>query len=178
MTMSSGLRTLAATVVVLLTRPVASELTRAERPPPPGHGARRGSLTVLAASSLTETFTELGQSFEAAHRACGSASASAPARTLASQITQGAPADVFAAANPDTMSRVSRSVGPAEDFATNTLEIAVPAGNPSQVTGLADFADADRRIAVCAAQVPCGAAAVRPSPRPPWRRDPTPWSPT
>jgi molybdate transport system substrate-binding protein len=44
-------------------------------------------------------------------------------------------------------------------FARNTLEIAVPAGNPANVTGLADFANKDLTIALCAPEVPCGAAA-------------------
>ncbi len=46
-------------------------------------------------------------------------------------------------------------------FVTNTLEIAVPKGNPGRITGLKDFADADKKIALCAQSVPCGAAAVK-----------------
>jgi molybdate transport system substrate-binding protein len=79
------------------------------------------------------------------------------------QITQGAPADVFAAASPATMRTVT-DAGAATDptnFASNTLEIAVPAGNPAQVTGLKDFADGSKKIAICAAEVPCGTAATK-----------------
>ena len=43
----------------------------------------------------------------------------------------------------------------------NTLEIAVPKGNPAKITGLPDFADKDKKIALCAVQVPCGAAAEK-----------------
>ena len=83
--------------------------------------------------------------------------------TLATQITQGAPGDVFAAASPATMKTVTDAGGAAApvDFASNTLQIAVPAGNPGQITGLRDFADESRTIALCAPQVPCGAAAVK-----------------
>ncbi|HET6739861.1 MAG TPA: molybdate ABC transporter substrate-binding protein, partial [Kribbella sp.] len=44
-------------------------------------------------------------------------------------------------------------------FVKNTLEIAVPKGNPGKITGIKDFADANKKIAICAVQVPCGAAA-------------------
>jgi molybdate transport system substrate-binding protein len=48
-----------------------------------------------------------------------------------------------------------------EVFARNRLQVAVPAGNPADVTGLADLADPDRTVALCAAQVPCGAASEK-----------------
>jgi molybdate transport system substrate-binding protein len=82
---------------------------------------------------------------------------------LASQITQGAPADVFAAASPTTMKTVT-DAGAARaptNFVSNTLEIAVPKGNPGKVVDLADFADSGLKIAICDPSVPCGAAAVR-----------------
>jgi len=82
---------------------------------------------------------------------------------LATQIVQGAPADVFAAASPATMERVT-AAGAAEtptDFVSNTLEIAVLEGNPHKIVGLEDLADERKRIALCAPQVPCGAAAVK-----------------
>src|SRR5215217_3402768 len=96
--------------------------------------------------------------------ACGTPTRpAASSATLATQIVQGAPADVFAAASPATMKTVT-DAGAADtptDFVSNTLEIAVPKGNPHKITGLKDFADANRRIALCAPQVPCGAAAVK-----------------
>ena len=121
-----------------------------------------GTLTVLAAASLTEAFTELGRDFEAAHRGTRVRFSFGSSSTLATQVTQGAPADVFAAANRATMTTVTDAGAAADpvDFATNTLELAVPRGNPGRVTGLADLAEPDLRIALCAAQVPCGAAAV------------------
>ena len=117
---------------------------------------------VLAASSLTESFTALGKAFEAEHPGTTVSFSFAASSELATQVQQGAPADVFASASPATMAQVSdggdTAVKPVT-FARNTLEIAVPAGNPAKVTGLADFAKKDLTIALCAPEVPCGAAA-------------------
>jgi molybdate transport system substrate-binding protein len=79
--------------------------------------------------------------------------------TLREQILEGAPADVFASANTSNMDQVveagENAVEP-EIFVTNLLQIAVPAGNPAGVTGLADFADEQLLIGLCAEEVPCG----------------------
>ena len=121
-----------------------------------------GKVVVLAASSLTESFTALGKAFEAQNPGTTVMFSFAASSELATQIEQGAPADVFASASPTTMALVSDSGDTADEPATfvrNTLEIAVPAGNPAGVTGLADFAKEDLVIALCAPEVPCGAAA-------------------
>jgi molybdate transport system substrate-binding protein len=121
-----------------------------------------GKIVVLAASSLTESFTALGKAFEAEHPGTTVSFSFAASSELATQIEQGAPADVFASASPATMAQVSDAedtAGQPVTFVRNTLEIAVPAGNPAKVTGLADFAKKDLTIALCAPEVPCGAAA-------------------
>jgi molybdate transport system substrate-binding protein len=121
-----------------------------------------GKIVVLAASSLTESFTSLGKAFEAEHPGTTVSFSFAASSELATQIEQGAPADVFASASPATMAQVSDgddAAGKPVTFVRNTLEIAVPAGNPAKVTGLADFAKKDLTIALCAPEVPCGAAA-------------------
>jgi molybdate transport system substrate-binding protein len=121
-----------------------------------------GEVTVFAAASLTESFTQLGKDFEKAHPGVRVTFDFAGSSALATQINQGAPADVFASAAPRNMTEVTNTGAITEEpvtFATNTLEIAVPAGNPARVTGLADFAKQDLKIALCAEQVPCGAAA-------------------
>ncbi|MFI6795326.1 molybdate ABC transporter substrate-binding protein [Streptosporangium canum] len=126
-------------------------------------GGQATTLTVFAAASLTGTFGELGKVFEAAHPGTEVRFNFGSSATLAQQIVQGAPADVFAAASPATMKTVtdaSLAVGPAT-FARNKLQIAVPADNPAKVDGLADLADPKAKVALCAAQVPCGAAAVK-----------------
>lgn len=129
-----------------------------------GCGATAGSgdrLIVLAAASLTETFTELGKDFEARNEDVRVVVTFAGSSTLAQQINAGAPADVFAAANPVTMKRVT-DAGNANDavvFARNRLVIAVSQGNPLSIAGLRDLARPGLKVALCAEQVPCGAAA-------------------
>ena len=120
--------------------------------------ALSGTVNVFAAASLTGTFTQLGKDFEAAHPGVKVTFNFAGSSALAQQINQGAPADVFASASPKNMDQVTDKNSPTV-FVTNTLEIAVPKGNPGKVTGLQDFADKDKKIAICAVQVPCGAAA-------------------
>ncbi|MEV8437311.1 molybdate ABC transporter substrate-binding protein [Actinosynnema sp. NPDC051121] len=123
-----------------------------------------GRVTVFAAASLTGTFEQLGEEFEAANPGVDVVFNFGGSSGLAQQIAQGAPADVFASAAPANMAQVADAGGTAAEpvtFARNRLEIAVPAGNPAGITGLADFADADAKIALCAEQVPCGAAAKR-----------------
>ncbi|MEU6860425.1 molybdate ABC transporter substrate-binding protein [Glycomyces sp. NPDC046736] len=117
------------------------------------------TLTVFAAASLTEAFTEIGEQFEAEHDGVTVEFNFAASSDLAAQITEGAPADVFASADEKNMDKVVEA-GAAEDpqtFALNQLVIAVPEGNPDGVTGLADLAGLD--FAACAPEVPCGTAA-------------------
>ncbi|HEU5128790.1 MAG TPA: molybdate ABC transporter substrate-binding protein [Glycomyces sp.] len=124
-------------------------------------GELGGALTVFAAASLTETFTAIGEDFEAAHPGVEVAFSFAGSSSLAAQINQGAPADVFASAAPANMDTVVEA-GNAEDprtFARNQLVIAVPEGGPDGVAALADLADPGLKVALCAEEVPCGAAA-------------------
>ncbi len=129
----------------------------------PSTVAATGTVTVFAASSLTGTFTQLGADIEAANPGLSVRFSFAGSSTLAQQITAGAPADVFAAASPATMKQVTDAGGgsgtPAV-FTRNQLVIAVPHGNPKHLTGLADLAQPGLKVALCAQQVPCGAAAT------------------
>ncbi|MGW5575051.1 molybdate ABC transporter substrate-binding protein [Nocardia thailandica] len=121
-----------------------------------------GTVTVFAAASLTETFTALGKRFEAAHPGTRVVFSFGASSALAQQIQQGAPADVFASAAPKNMQQVvdaGEVTATPVTFVRNRLEIAVPPGNPGRITGLPDFANPDEKIALCAEQVPCGAAA-------------------
>ncbi|MGV9600343.1 molybdate ABC transporter substrate-binding protein [Streptosporangium sandarakinum] len=129
----------------------------------PAAGAGTKEVTVFAAASLTGTFTELGRAFEAAHPGTTVKFNFGSSATLAQQITQGAPVDVFAAASPATMKTVTDAslADSPTTFARNKLQIAVPKDNPAKVDDLADLADAKVKVALCAEQVPCGAAAVR-----------------
>ena len=119
---------------------------------PAGEAARPGdTVTVFAAASLTGAFDEIAGDFKAANPGVDVVLNFGGSASLANQIAEGAPADVFASAAGDA----------GEIFATNSLEIAVPLGNPAGVTGVEDFADPDLKIAICAIEVPCGAAAQR-----------------
>jgi molybdate transport system substrate-binding protein len=118
------------------------------------------TLTVFAAASLTTAFEQIATEFEAEHDGVDVRLSLAGSSSLVAQIQQGAPADVVATADVATMDRLVADglVAAPEDFATNTLEIAVPAGNPAGVATLADLVDPDLDVVVCAPQVPCGAA--------------------
>ncbi|MGV9674116.1 molybdate ABC transporter substrate-binding protein [Nocardia sp. NPDC003482] len=132
--------------------------------PSPAADRISGTVTVFAAASLTETFTTLGKQFEAAHPGVKVVYSFGGSSALAEQIRQGAPADVFASAAPANMQQVVDSgdvtAAPAT-FVSNRLQIAVPKGNPGHITGLADFGRTEPRLALCAEQVPCGAAAKK-----------------
>ncbi|MBG6239330.1 molybdate transport system substrate-binding protein [Mycetocola sp. CAN_C7] len=123
-----------------------------------------GTITVFAAASLTATFTELADEFESAHPGTTVELSFAGSSDLVTQITEGAPADVFASADESTMLKLV-DAGLIEkastvDLATNVLQIAVPPSNPAGVARLADLADPGVATVLCAPQVPCGAAAV------------------
>jgi molybdate transport system substrate-binding protein len=123
-----------------------------------------GTITVLAAASLTESFTTIGKDFEAAHPGTTVTFSFGGSAQLATQITSGAPADVFAAASPATMKTVTDAGGadgPERVFARNQLVIAVEKGNPQTVRTLADLMRPGLKVALCAEQVPCGAAAKK-----------------
>jgi molybdate transport system substrate-binding protein len=121
-----------------------------------------GEITVFAAASLTDVFTEMGADFEAANPGVTVTFNFAGSSTLAQQINEGAPADVFAAASPSTMATVTdagNGEGEPVVFVRNQLVIVVAKGNPQGIDGLADLAEPDVTVALCADQVPCGAAA-------------------
>jgi molybdate transport system substrate-binding protein len=123
--------------------------------------AGSGTITVLAAASLTETFNGLERRFEAAHPGVDVRLNYAGSSDLAQQIVNGAPADVFAAASDATMETVSDAglaAGTPTIFATNVLQIATAPGNPTGIASFADLAKPDLKVVVCAPQVPCGAA--------------------
>ena len=123
-----------------------------------------GKLTVLAASSLTETFNQIGKDFQAANPGVTVTFSYAASSALAQQVTSGAPADVFASASPATMKTVTDAgdaTGTAAVFVKNQLVIAVPKGNPKGIKALADLTKPGLKVALCATQVPCGAAAQK-----------------
>jgi molybdate transport system substrate-binding protein len=131
--------------------------------PSAGSSPSTGTITVFAAASLTEAFTKLGQQFQAAHKGDTVKFSFGPSSGLATQITSGAPADVFASASPTNMQQVV-SAGDAsnpQNFAKNTMEVAVPPNNPAKVTSVKDLAKSSVKVALCQPQVPCGVVAAQ-----------------
>ncbi len=129
-----------------------------------------GTLTVFAAASLTDVFEELGARLEDRHPGLDVRFNFAGSSALAAQLHQGAPADVFAAADEAQMARAEEA-GLVDDpavFARNPLMLVVPRENPAGIAqpegagvpGLADLVPGDPLLAVCAPEVPCGAAAA------------------
>lgn len=123
-----------------------------------------GEVTIFAAASLQAAFDEIAEGFEDAYPDVDIRPITYDgSSTLATQIVEGAPADVFAAANESTMATVVEA-GLAEApelFASNTLVIVVPAGNPADVSDLADLADPNLSVVLCAPEVPCGSASQK-----------------
>lgn len=128
-----------------------------------GEGGADQTLTVFAAASLTEPMEELLAMFAEDHPDVSIEPAVYDgSSTLVTQLSEGAQADVLATANTATMDDLVAAF-PDQDyqptlFATNTLVIAVPAGNPLGISGLADLTESS--FVVCAPEVPCGAAAA------------------
>ena len=116
-------------------------------------------LLVSAAASLAGAFAEIEGAFEDARPDVDVVLNFGGSSTLREQILGGAPVDVFASANMSNMDAVvaaGQTVGAPRVFAFNTLEIAVPAGNPGSVDGLDDFSDDGLLLGLCAEAVPCG----------------------
>jgi molybdate transport system substrate-binding protein len=114
---------------------------------------------VSAAASLTDAFAEVESAFETANPGVDVVLNLGSSSSLREQILEGAPADVFASANASNMDQVvtgGKAAGEPTTFALNSLQIAVPSGNPAGITGLQDFANEELLIGLCAEDVPCG----------------------
>jgi molybdate transport system substrate-binding protein len=118
-----------------------------------------GSLVVFAAASLTDAFGEIADEFVGANPGTDVTLNLGGSSDLVAQIVEGAPADVFAAADLTTMDRLVQSgevSGDAIVFATNRAQIIVAPGNPEGISGVADLARDDLIVLQCAVEVPCG----------------------
>jgi molybdate transport system substrate-binding protein len=134
-------------------------------PASPGTSASasvKGSITVFAASSLQGAFTTIASQFQAAHPGVKVTFSFGASSALATQITSGAPADVFASASPKNMQQVV-SAGDASGpvtFANNVMEVATPPDNPAHISSVAGLAKSSVKVAECQPQVPCGKVAA------------------
>lgn len=151
------MRPAALLALLILTAGCAGQVEKA-----PGAGAVdpvRGDINVFAAASLSDAFKAEAAAFESRHSNAHVHTSFGGSATLASQLTQGAPVDVFASADEANMDRVRRAgdlVGEPRDFTRNRLEMVVAAGNPKGIRTMADLADARLAVVLCAPVVPCG----------------------
>jgi len=123
-----------------------------------------GEITIFAASSLTESFDAMAKQFENKYPDVSVKFDYDASSNLATQINQGAPADVFASADQDNLQKTLESgavTPPAVVFAKNRLEIAVEKGNPKKIKSLADLQRSGLVVVLCADQVPCGKYAAQ-----------------
>lgn len=121
-----------------------------------------GTVTVLAAASLTKPLTALAEQYEQANPGVDVQLSFGSSTTLAQQIAEGAPADVYASAGEAALAQLPDNVvsgGGRATIARNTLEIATPPDETAAVTSLQDLADQKLQVVLCAATVPCGKAA-------------------
>jgi molybdate transport system substrate-binding protein len=123
--------------------------------PSGGSSGSANEIKVFAAASLTAAFSELGQQFTSSEG--GKVTFNfAGSQALATQIQQGAPADVLASADLSNMDKVEDLVGTPQNFASNLLQIVVEKGNPKGVKGLDDLAASDLKVVLAAEEVPAG----------------------
>ena len=124
-----------------------------------GDPSEPSELTVSAAASLTDAFTDIGDAFEDTQDGVTVVFNFGPSDGLAGQINEGAPVDVFASASPTWMDAVEDE-GPGAtgrtDFARNKLAIVVPADNPAGIEGIDDLAEDDVQLVLAAEGVPAG----------------------
>jgi molybdate transport system substrate-binding protein len=150
----------AATPIPTAVPPTASPLPPTATPVPPTATPEPRTLTVFAAASLTDAFTEIGHNFEASHPGVTVALNFAGSQTLSTQITQGASVDVFAPANHTEMDKVVAAnliqKDTPKDFLTNKLLVILPASNPANVQTLQDLSKSDLKLVLGDTTVPVG----------------------
>lgn len=120
-----------------------------------------GKILVFAAASLKNSFTDIGGKFKTDNPGASVEFSFAGSSDLVTQLTQGAPADVFASADTKNMDKAAQAgllAGAPVNFASNTLVIAVAPGNPKKIASFQDLGRPGLDVVVCAPQVPCGSA--------------------
>ncbi|MGW3296139.1 molybdate ABC transporter substrate-binding protein [Streptomyces xiamenensis] len=120
------------------------------------NGTGSTGLTVLAAASLTDVFTEAADLFAQEHEGVTVEFSFAGSQELAAQIRQGVPADAVVTADTATMESVAEETGEPAVIARNELVIVTPPGNPGGVEDLTDLAQGGLRLVLAAPEVPVG----------------------
>lgn len=140
---------------------VAGCSSSSQQPSSTTSSAGNQKIIVFAAASLKKTFTAIGDQFSKDNPGASVEFSFAGSSDLVTQLTQGAPADVFASADTKNMDKARQAgllAGAPVNFASNTLTIAVAPGNPKGITTFHDLAKPGLTVVVCAPQVPCGSA--------------------
>jgi len=128
---------------------------------PPATDATGGKLMVFAAASLKKSFTDIGEQFKTENPGSDVEFTFAGSSDLVTQLTQGAPGDVFASADTNNMDKAAKAnllAGAPVNFASNTLTIVVSPGNPKKIESFRDLTRPGLAVVTCAPQVPCGSA--------------------
>lgn len=123
-----------------------------------------GTIVVYAAASLKPSFTKIGQQFKTDNPGSDVSFEFMGSSELATQLTQGATADVFASADTaqmDTVVKAGLADGNPTNFAANTLVIVTAPGNPKQIGSFADLNKPGLNVVICQNPVPCGSATQR-----------------
>ena len=126
-----------------------------------GSGDGEKTLRVSAAASLTQSFDTLAEDFEKDHPGVDVDVNYGGSSGLVQQLTEGAPADVFASADEKNMKKLTDAglaKGEPQVFATNVLTLVVPQSNPAGIESFQDVVDKNVKLVTCAPEVPCGAA--------------------
>jgi molybdate transport system substrate-binding protein len=147
-------------LLVLFTMFLAGCAPATTSTPAPTSASEPRILSVFAAASLTDAFTELGQKFEAGHPGVSVTFNFAGSQALRTQIEEGAPADVFASANKTEMDTLGKdgfvAQGTSQVFLNNKLVVILPANNTTHVTKLEDLANPGVMLVLAAEEVPVG----------------------
>jgi molybdate transport system substrate-binding protein len=147
--------------IVALTTLVLAGCGKSDDTALPSAGGAGGKLMIFAAASLKKPFTDIGEQFKAENPGADVEFTFAGSSDLVTQLTQGAPGDVFASADSTNMDKAAKAdllAGAPVNFAANTLTIVVAPGNPKKVGSFKDLAMPGLAVVTCAPQVPCGSA--------------------
>ena len=157
-------RTVAPTTTASVDTTAAADTTGAPTTEAAGVPVASGEITVFAASSLTEAFTNMGDAFKRANPEATVVFNFAGSADLVTQISQGAPADVFVSADDTNMRKLTdakENAGEPISIARNTMEMIVEKGNPQNIASVADLARSGLVVVLCAETVPCGKNAAK-----------------
>ncbi len=127
---------------------------------PHGYASQKTHLTVFAASSLADSFTNLGKLFEKTHPKTAVTFSFLASPTLTTQIIAGAPVDVFVSASNKDMQGASARAPIYQEFVFNRIVLAVPVKNAFRIKAIKDLNKPGLKWIQCAYELPCGSAAV------------------